>query len=143
MAEPSLTPTPPPHPASLLFASPSLLLLLLLLCQSVRTEKMCRVLVIPRTVFKALTQDFPISTRQIMTNLVDRAEQVGGQGARLYNQCDEVPSDKCDEVIVSVMKCRMTRVMDPWTATVLVAHVVTLPANQKGQSAYKADKVCE
>lgn len=38
---------------------------------------MCRVLVIPRTVFKALTSDFPISTRQIMTNLVERAEQVG------------------------------------------------------------------
>jgi hypothetical protein len=38
---------------------------------------MCRVLVIPRTVYKALADDFPISTRQIMTNLVARAEQVG------------------------------------------------------------------
>jgi hypothetical protein len=73
--KPLLTPLLPPLLLLLL-----LLLLLPVACvQSVRTETICRMLVIPRTVYTALTDAFPVSTRQIMTNLVDRAEQVGGQ----------------------------------------------------------------
>jgi hypothetical protein len=44
--------------------------------QAVRTTSLCRVLVIPRTVYNALAADFPISTSAVMDNLVARAEEV-------------------------------------------------------------------
>jgi hypothetical protein len=44
--------------------------------QSVRTTSLCRVLVIPRAVYNALSADFPISTSAVMDNLVAKAEEV-------------------------------------------------------------------
>jgi hypothetical protein len=55
---------------------PPLVLGLLPAMQSVRTTGLCRVLVIPRALYHALTADFPSSTRAVLDNLLARAEQV-------------------------------------------------------------------
>lgn len=61
--------------------------------ESVRTTSLCRVLVIPRTVYNALAADFPISTGAVMDNLVARAEQMVEQ---------EFPGPSADRVIAEL-----------------------------------------
>jgi hypothetical protein len=44
--------------------------------QYVRTTGLCRVLVIPRSVYNSLAADYPMSARVVLDNLQARAEQV-------------------------------------------------------------------
>jgi hypothetical protein len=44
--------------------------------QAVRTTSVCRVLVINRHDYTSLTSSFPISSKAVMDNLMDRAEAV-------------------------------------------------------------------
>jgi CRP-like cAMP-binding protein len=44
--------------------------------QYVRTTGLCRVLVIPRSVYNTLAADYPMSARAVLDNLQTRAEQV-------------------------------------------------------------------
>uniref|UniRef100_A0A383WLL7 Ion transport domain-containing protein n=1 Tax=Tetradesmus obliquus TaxID=3088 RepID=A0A383WLL7_TETOB len=60
----------------------------------VRTTGLCRVLVIPRSVYNALAADYPMSARAVMDNLQERAEQLilrefpGPSAARIMEQLD-------------------------------------------------------
>ncbi|KAF8054945.1 AKT1 [Scenedesmus sp. PABB004] len=44
--------------------------------ETVRTMGMCRVLVVPRVLYNSLVAEFPISSAQVMENLVARAEEM-------------------------------------------------------------------
>lgn len=45
--------------------------------EAVRSMTVCRVLVIPRSTYNAVAHDFPLSARQVLQNLQQRAQEVG------------------------------------------------------------------
>ena len=50
--------------------------------EMVRTVSVCRILVVPRIAYNSIAAAFPIGARAILTNLLDRAQEVPSEPAR-------------------------------------------------------------
>ncbi len=55
--------------------------------EMVRTVSVCRILVVPRIAYNSIAAAFPIGARAILTNLLDRAQEVPSEPAQAPIMC--------------------------------------------------------